>query len=120
MTVFVIFLTVGIASVLANPSSNYTKNGECQVTIIPVSFSAFEYYIIIALKSFGKQACEVELFIPSLQHQQTCVYDYSVKQEYFGQKEQQNFSIISTVEIDCHSGEQLQIMHTQLMHSGLK
>ena len=54
MTVFVIFLTVGIASVLANPSSNYTKNGECQVTIIPVSFSAFEYYIIIALKSFGK------------------------------------------------------------------
>lgn len=41
-----------------------------------------------------------------LQREQTCVYEYSVEQQYFGQEGLQNVTVSSTVEITCHSGEQ--------------
>ena len=90
IVVFAILLTTSIASGLANPASNYTKTGECQVDNTPPLPAAIFNSFMIHLP---------------LQHQQACVYDYSVKQEYFGQEGQQNFSITSIVEVNCHSGK---------------
>ena len=88
IVVFAILLTANIASVLANPASNYTETGECQVVPYAAKFNNVNF-----------------TYIPPLQHQQACVYDYTVKQEYFGQEGQQNFSITSIVEVNCHSGK---------------
>ena len=40
-----------------------------------------------------------------MQEEQTCIYKYSVEQQYFGHEGQQNVAISSTIELYCHSGE---------------